>query len=594
MKARVYLASVNNRFGPNIHLPYSVGLLWAYARMYLDIPERYELVDFLYHKEPIADALARLDNPQVLGLSSYIWNHRWNLELANAVKKRWPFCVVIIGGPHIPNTLPADWFLKHGYIDFAVHGEGESPFALLLERLKVGTKGWVFNHQPLIPGMSFPISDGRIQTCPTATPPNPADIPSPYLTGVFDHLMARETGWQAPQETHRGCAYRCTFCEWGSSYYQKVREFPTERVEAEFQWFAKHKIEYVENCDANYGLLPRDLDMTRRMVAVKAEHGYPKRFRAAFAKNSSDRVFEISKMLYDAGMHKATTVALQSMDPQVLVNIKRKNIKDAIEPLIQRYKDAGIPTYSELILGLPGETLATFKKGVGDVLRAGQHEALFIYNMVVLPNTPFSDPAYVAEHGIEAVDMQAMLLHATPEPGAIVEIQPTVIATKAMPHRDWKRGWMFAWAIHTFHCLGLTRHVAMEYSRHGIKTYEEFYSELLDLAADMSQGSLLSHMYDLARGTLEDGLRGESWDLVDARFGPISWPPDEAAFLIAVTNLDRFYDELGAHFHPVMLREQRDLIVRPDGDLETYARELVWYGRKGVDKRTRTKAIQHA
>lgn len=593
MKARIYLASVNNRFGRAVHLPYSVGLLWAYARQFPEITERYDCVDFLYHKEPIAQALARIERPDVLGLSSYIWNHRWNLELAAAVRREYPMCVIVMGGPHVPNDPPPDFFIKHEQIDFLIHGEGERPFADLLRHLAIQPDiGWRMPLVVDVAGLSWPlVLAGLIETLPTATPPPLEEIPSPYLSGVFDGLMARETGWQAPQETHRGCSYRCSFCSWGASYYQKIRAFPIERVEAEFEWFARHQIGYIENADANYGMLPRDLEMTERMVAVKARTGYPQRFRAAFAKNSSDRVFAISKMLFDAGMHKATTIALQSMDDQVLVNIKRKNIRDATAPLIQRYKDAGIPTYSELILGLPGETLAGFKAGVGKLLDAGQHEALFIYNCVQLPNTPFADPGYIATHGIKYTDMQAMLLHATPEPGAVTEIQPTVTATAAMPHEDWIEGWLFAWSIHTFHCLGLTRIIAQD-ARDRI-SYEDFYTELLGFAQSARGTVICRDAYALAREVLMRGLDGGSWDLVEPKFGTISWPPDEAAFLGCVVQLDTFYDEIRSWAlqwcSERAFDEQRDAIVRPGEDLEAYARELVWFGRKGTDKRLRRK-----
>lgn len=606
MRRRIYLAQVNNRFGPNIHLPYSVGLLWAYAKQFPEIADRYELVDFLYHKEPIEQALARIDRPDVLGLSSYIWNHRYNLELARAVKARWPECTIIMGGPHVPMSPSIEDFGKHPSIpafpaiDFLVRGEGEKPFADLLRQLAFPGEDpefpdwetWTLTGGAPPAGVSIPgIAPDTVESSAMEVPPNLEHIPSPYLTGVFDELMGRETGWQAPQETHRGCAYRCTFCEWGSSYYQKVRAFPTDRVVAEFEWFAKHKIEFIENSDANYGLLPRDLEMTEQMVKVKERTGYPKRFRAAFAKNSGDRVFAISKLLYDAGMHKATTVALQSMNDEVLTVIKRKNIKDAIEPLLERYRAAGIPTYSELILGLPGETLASFKRGVGELLDAGQHEALFIYTCVQLPNTPFSDPGYIKAHGIEYTNMQAMLLHATPEPGAITEIQPTVIATAAMPKADWVEGWMFAWAIHTFHCLGLTRLLAID-ARDRI-SYDDFYTGLLEFAHS-ARGTVINRLYESTYLLLMRGIAGLSWDLVDPRFGTISWPPDEFAFLHAVLELDTFYDEI----RPYVMRwcserafdEQRDAIVRPGDDLEAYARELVWYGRKGTDKRLRKKA----
>lgn len=565
MPRRVYLAQVNSRFGDNVHFPYSVGLLWSYFKL-SGSAEEYELGGFLYHKDPIDEAVERLDAPDVLALSCYIWNFEWNKAFAKAVHEKWPDCVIVAGGPHIPDSPTVKDF--HDF-DFLIHGEGESPFRKLLEDGLDPT--WV-------PGLSYvfhPDLD-TVVTNPKGALPAPDDIPSPYLTGVFDDLLPKEQGWQAPQETHRGCAYRCTMCSWGSASMDKIRTFASARVEAEFEWFGKNKIEFIENADANYGLLARDLAMTQAMADVKQKYGYPRRFRAAFAKNSGERVFEISKILHKAGMHKATTVALQSLDSKVLVSIERKNIKfDGLSNLFTRYKDAGIPTYSELILGLPDESLGTFVKGVGDLLDAGQHDNVAIYNLVSLPNTPFTDPQYIQKHGIKTVPMQAMLLHAIPDPRVPTEIQHTVVETNAMSKEDWIRGWMFSWAVNTFHCLGLTQWMAKQFRKD--MTYQDFYMRVLAHIKEHRE-------YTRAKTLLENAIRGESWDLIDSKYGDITWPPDEFAFLNIVQDLDEFYKHL-TFIPQSMIDYQKSLIVKPDVPLVDYAREVVWYGRKGANKR---------
>ena len=76
----------------------------------------------------------------------------------------------------------------------------------------------------------------------------------------------------------------------------------------------KNSIELVYNCDANYGLFPDDIDLTKSMIETKKKYGFPKKFRAAFAKNSNQRVFEIASLLNDNDMCKGITLSLQSTD----------------------------------------------------------------------------------------------------------------------------------------------------------------------------------------------------------------------------------------------------------------------------------------
>ena len=99
-----------------------------------------------------------------------------------------------------------------------------------------------------------------------------SEVPSPYLTGVFDPLAGRiprsESGLPV-WETDRGCPYQCTYCDWGGAIEDKVSPFPLDRVLKEAWWFGKHKIPYIFSANANFGILKQDVQIAKCLAEVK-------------------------------------------------------------------------------------------------------------------------------------------------------------------------------------------------------------------------------------------------------------------------------------------------------------------------------------
>lgn len=567
-KRRLYLCQTNNKFGDSVYLPYSVGALWAYARTIPEVAEKVELCGFIYLKESIAQAVTRLDRPEILAISTYIWNWAWSREFATAVKEKWPGCRVLVGGVMVPDEDPT-FLEQHPMFDLAIYGEGEIAFSDLL-------RGANYKH---VGNLIYRDASG-VRVNPRAPLANLDELPSPYLSGVFDDLLPEQPKWQVVQETHRGCPYSCTFCEWGQASQKEIRKFPDARILAEYHWFGRNKMEYLENADANYGLFKRDIALTRALAVTKETYGYPKTFRAAFAKNSNEAIFEISTILHGAGQLKAVTLAMQSMDDNVLVNIKRKNIKvEKFRELVTRYSEAGIPTYTELILGLADETLDQYMAGVDELIEAGHHWGIFTYMNVMLPNTEQNSPEYREKFGLETRPLYAMLLHATPEPDAVRERQETIVGTKAMPHEDWKYAWTFARVVELFHCMGILQATAIAAREIGL-SYRDFYCDLINWATRKPH-TVAGKAIQIMRIARDCALDGQPWDLVDPRFGPTSWPPEEYAFLhIALAEPGRFVKEIKTDFLGMDLPVLEPL--RPEGDLVEWARKTVWFGRKGT------------
>ena len=534
---RLYLSQINNSFGGQAFLPYSVGMLWSYAQSQADIADSYVLCGMLFLREPLEQALLRIHNPDVLALSCYLWNWNYNLSLAKLVRHKYPQCVIILGGPEVPSSgFTPELALT---ADYLVHDEGEVTFVELLRALRQSSD------LSSVSGISYHTDGMAVKTDPRARLADLSVIPSPYITGVFDAIMADNPhiDWHASQETHRGCPYSCTFCDWGSAVYTKIRQFDQPRLIDEITWFGQQHIDLLYNCDANYGIYARDIELTTAMVLTKSQQGYPRKFRASYAKKSDDKVFEIAKLLNAAGMSKGVTLSMQSMDVHTLETIKRRNIAiEDFRPLVERYRQHHIPTYTELIIGLPGETLASYKAGIETLLQGGQHDNLVIYTCMVLRNSEMANPSHMATQGIVKQRVPLMDNHSSTRPDEIAEYNDIVIATEAMPHADWRQAYLISWIVQALHCLGLTQYLAMDYWRVN-GSYVDFYERLL--RSHQGQPTLLGAQIARVNHTLDRMLSGaDDLGQSDVRFGDINWPVEELTFLQLRCDAPQFYAEL--------------------------------------------------
>ena len=604
-----------------MNFPYGIGALASYAWKFEDIRAAFTLKGIFFLREKTDDVLEKIEAPAVAGFSCYMWNIEYNKVLAKKLKAAFPDCVVLFGGPQIPED--ASVLEACPFVDVLIHNEGEVPFLALLRAVRDGAG------LAEIDNLSFRTPEGIVSTARRTS--CAFDFPSPYQSGFFDRLLEEhpDISFTPMIETARGCPHRCAYCSWSPSD-APVRLFPLERVFADLEWVSAHKMEFLGMTDANFGMFPRDEIITDKLIELHKATGYPKKFQTSYAKDSGERVFRISEKLSRVGLCKGVTLSFQTMSETAQKNIGRSNMDlTYYRGLLQRYMDVGIPTYTELIIGLPGETYESFRAGVEELLEKGQHASLLVHLCEWLPLSGMGRREYLERFGIGYTEIPLNQPHAEiSDADEVREYSHIVTSTFSMPEQMWIDTVLFATCVSCFHHLGLLQLPALYLHAELGVAYSDFYEALLAfLLSDPN------NVFSVIRRRLLALIEEHAAAVFsDSRFGNVAWGLEEYAFLCTVYEKEAFYRSVDgflarylpdAAFRGEMLRYQsfivktvgpcetvfrgsfdwrtyyrrhflneRDALVRrpvryvlarteQSPDWPTYARVVVWYGRRG-------------
>jgi radical SAM superfamily enzyme YgiQ (UPF0313 family) len=459
------------------YLPYSPAVLWSYVVQFPEISENFELGEFVWRRDHIPEVVEILKDHDIIGFSTYVWNRSYNTVLARELKKANPKILILAGGPEYP-IEKSDFFDRYPFIDICAKLEGEKSFRRILEKFNQG-----INDYSDIPGLLIN-NNGKILDTGDAIRIDDLDtIPSPYLTGIFDKLMQKhpEIRWNATLETNRGCPYACTFCDWGSLTYNKVKKFNLERVFDELEWIGRNKCDFVSLTDANFGIFPeRDSIIADKLIEVQKKYDNPKAYTIAWAKNQKREVVEIvRKLIYEGGSKMGLNLSVQSMDDNVLEIIKRKNLEmNKIQEVFEMCEEYNIPLYTELILGLPGETLVTWKENFYKLFKAGNHTGITVYQAQLLENAEMN----LLQRKLYKLQGQIVYdyLVGTYNEHEVKEGIEVIVSTKDLPFEQMVEAQVFSWFLNTFHINGITTYISRVLYKLKNIEYSDFYEGLYE------------------------------------------------------------------------------------------------------------------
>jgi len=476
-----YAVDVRNEI--NCYFPYSAGCVWSYVAQFSDITANFQLADIIFRRESVDEILDRLIDPVVCGFSCYVWNERWCLHAAEAIKNKWPNTVIVFGGPQTHGGMT-----QYKFIDSFVRGEGEENFLDLLRTL---------------------ITDAPVDLFYNKRRLNNLEIPSPYTTGVFDGIIKNnpDVVWAMTLETNRGCPYSCTFCDWGSLTYSKIKKFELGKIKQELEWIVTQPVKYIVCADANMGIFKeRDLEIARMVRDAADRGGVLEGVNFQYAKNSTEIVFQIAQTIGSLG--RGVTVSVQSMNEDTLDAIKRRNMDiNNMRELLALGAEHNVPTYTELILGMPNETLETWIDGFDALLEVGQHSLIDMWFTQILINSEMGQPEYRRKYGIESVVAKDyMPLYNANDSREIQETIELINATNTMSTDDMVTAYMYGWMILYFHIGGYSQ-VVSRYLRgaHDI-SYKDYYNRLFEkLSDDPKLGEHFSKTKEVVRHYLTTG-----------------------------------------------------------------------------------------
>lgn len=532
-KKNIYLVQPTFTNESTVQFPYAIGTLASYAWTFEDIQRSYELKGILFLRENQDKIVDSLDAPYLMGFSCYIWNYEYNKSLARKVKERFPECIILFGGPQIPeSTEPLE---ENPFVDVLIHNEGEIPFRALLQALNEKADLHTVNNISFRDG-DKPVTTALVVECEF-------NFPSPITSGFAERVLREhpELEYIPLVETNRGCPNHCAYCSWANNK-ARVRLVPLERVFNDLTWISEHHIEFVSSSDANFGMFPRDEQIADKIVELYRKNGYPKKFQVSYTKDSDERVFRITEKLAREGICKGVTLSFQTMSEEAQKNIGRSNMDISYyKRMSARYDEADIPTYTELIIGLPGETFSSFSDGIEELLESGRHHALLVHLCELLPLAQMHNAAYMEKYQIGYVTIPLNQPHAPlHSPEEITEYSRIVVSTYSMPREMWKRTVLFATCVSCCHHLGLLQMPALYlFSEQGVR-YADFYVSLLDYLLEDQDG-----VFCEISARLDEILEGSgSAVFFDDRFGDTAWSFEEYAFLRIVRDKDAFYSRV--------------------------------------------------
>lgn len=504
---------VVDNYGPNKFLPLAISYQWLSAAQNPEVSAQWQVRDVLIEKLPIDTWLDNIDaTPNLVAMSCYVWNWEYTRALAEAIKTRWPNCIVVLGGPQV-SKHDVDFIRNNSWADVAVLGENESAFESIL----------------LTPPLEWDqllgviTASTKIITEPQRTV-NLNQLPSPILTGFYDWIIDRyqqrygsDVMWQVTYETMRGCPYHCQFCDIGDSYWNKTYFFDLERIQQEIEWMGQRKIEYVSVCDSNWGIADHDVAITQCVIDTKLKYGYPKFWDVTWAKNNSARVQKIALMDHAAGtkLFKGITFAFQSFNTDTLKSVKRFNLQDAtVRASLQLYKDHNIATYSELIWPMPNETVRSLKNNLQYLIDIGQRDFVMVHPLVLTPNSDMGQPSYIQQHGLKTktICLDTFWLKIDDEQQYIREKVNAVCSTNSVTYQDMLNGNMFAYWFIVLYYYGWANALIQYLVATKSKTHVEIVDDFINWVKNQPGGFLSQEHYATENSLInvfeKDGIWG--------------------------------------------------------------------------------------
>lgn len=342
----ILLSTLNARYAHT-----SLGLRYLAANMGA-LRAQTHLLEFVIGNQitTVAEKLLA-QNPRIIGISVYIWNVEESTKLVALLKRIAPDVVIILGGPEVSHETENQRITQ--LADYVITGWGDVTFPALCQKILEGAKPKEKIHFGARPHLD--------------------EIIMPYRE-YTDEDIAHRTIYV---EASRGCPFKCEFCI--SSLEKTAWQFDLDLFLSEMEYLHARGVRNFKFVDRTFNL------------NTKASQRVMQFFLDKIAEQPDNPVFAHFEVIPDhlPGALKESIrqfppgslqleIGIQSFNPEIQALISRKqNNEKSAENIHWLMTQSHAHLHTDLIAGLPGETLESFAQGFDHLIEIGPHEIQF-------------------------------------------------------------------------------------------------------------------------------------------------------------------------------------------------------------------------
>ena len=336
---QILLATINAQY---IHA--SLGLRYLLANMG-ELRPQAKLVEFKLEQRPIDIVESLLiHDPKIIGLGVYIWNVVQTTEVVAMLQAVRPDVLVVLGGPEVSYECEEQRIVA--LADYVVTGQADLAFAQLCHELLAGERP----------------ADKIIR----APVPRMDDLAMPYREYTDADIANR----LIYVEASRGCPFKCEFCL--SSLDKTAWPFQLDAFLTELNTLYERGVRHFKFVDRTFNL---NIKVSKRILDFFLERMTEGLFihfelipdHLPDALKDSIARFPEGSLQFEIG--------IQSLNTEVQKNISRKqDDTQTAENLRWLREHTHAHLHADLIIGLPGETVASFGSGFDRLVQLNPHE----------------------------------------------------------------------------------------------------------------------------------------------------------------------------------------------------------------------------
>lgn len=354
--------------------------------------------------EVAIEQIIQSEKPDIICFGLYAWNQKLFTRLGTYIKQKHPHILIITGGPSVSvHTENDKYWTSFPFTDVAVYGEGEKAFTVLVDSLiDSSTAGKLHNiaYGDVVLEFDRFKDDEFTKVSPFLFNKDTITNDVKTIREKYGEDLVVYLNW----EFARGCPYKCTFCDWNNGLHNKVtRKVYDWRTDLDFFSELNLTLRWI---DANNGIFEDDEDIIKYMVTLKRSNPKFGFLINNYSKVNKERVYQMYLNIVEMYPKMKFSISFQDLNDNVLAAIDRPSIsyeehKKLIKNVINKQPD--IRLFAELLIGLPEQTLTSFKNNLIELSNELNIPEIQGAIWVLLPNSPANNQKYFEKYKLKFI-----------------------------------------------------------------------------------------------------------------------------------------------------------------------------------------------